>query len=90
MNSAESFSATYDEARSRFLDAACAAGGALERIAHPERGPDGKDLSTDVAWWGPTDAERVLVLISGTHGVEGYCGSGAQLDWLLVLWHPAP
>ncbi len=21
--------------------------------------------------------------ISGTHGVEGYCGSGAQLDWML-------
>jgi len=21
-------------------------------------------------------------LISGTHGVEGYCGSGAQVDWL--------
>ena len=82
MNSAESFSATYDEARSRFLDAARTAGGALERIAHPERGPDGKDLSADVAWWGPTDADRVLVLISGTHGVEGYCGSGAQLDWL--------
>jgi hypothetical protein len=82
LNSAESFSASYDEARTRFLDAARNAGGALERIAHPERGPDGKDLSTDLAWWGPKDAERVLVLISGTHGVEGYCGSGAQVDWL--------
>ncbi|MCE9523669.1 MAG: M14 family metallopeptidase [Alphaproteobacteria bacterium] len=82
MNSADSFSASYDQARTKFLDAAKAAGGALERIAHPERGPDGKDLSTDLAWWGPRDAERVLVLISGTHGVEGYCGSGAQVDWL--------
>jgi hypothetical protein len=82
LNAAESFSASYDEARTRFLEAARNAGGALERIAHPERGPDGKDLSTDLAWWGPKDAERVLVLISGTHGVEGYCGSGAQVDWL--------
>jgi len=82
MNAADSFSASYDQARAKFLDAVKAADGALERIAHPERGPDGKDLSTDVAWWGPRDAERVLVMISGTHGVEGYCGSGAQIDWL--------
>jgi hypothetical protein len=82
MNSAESFSATYDEARAKFLGAATAANGVLERITHPERGPDGKDLSTDLAWFGSKDAERVLVLISGTHGVEGYCGSGAQVDWL--------
>lgn len=82
MNSAESFSASYDEARAKFLSAAKDAGWRLERIAHPERGPEGQDLSTDVAWFGSGDAERVLVMISGTHGVEGYCGSGAQVDWL--------
>lgn len=82
MNSAESFSASYSEARAKFVAAANSAGGQLERIAHPERGPDGGDLTTDVAWFGPRDADRVLVLISGTHGVEGYCGSGAQVDWL--------
>lgn len=82
MNAAGSFSSSYDQARAKFVEAAKAIGGAHERIAHPERGPDGKDLSTDTAWWGPRDAERVLVLISGTHGVEGYCGSGAQVDWL--------
>lgn len=82
MNAAESFSATYHEARSKFIDAAAKAGGALERITHPKLGPEGNDISTDLAWWGPADAERVLVLISGTHGVEGYCGSGAQIDWL--------
>ena len=82
MNSADSFSASYDQARAKFIEAVKAADGALEKIAHPERGPDGKDLSTDVAWWGPRDAQRVLVMISGTHGVEGYCGSGAQIDWL--------
>jgi len=82
MNSADSFSTSYNEARAKFVEAAKAAGGVLESIAHPERGPDGKDLSTDTAWFGPRDAKRVLVLISGTHGVEGYCGSGAQVDWL--------
>ena len=82
MNSADSFSADYQLARARFLEAARAAGGALEAVAHPERGPDGGELATDVAWFGPRAAERVLVMISATHGVEGFCGSGAQVDWL--------
>ena len=82
MNSAESFSADYPEARAKFLKAAADAGGALEAVFHPERGPDGGELATDIAWFGPNDAPAVLVMISGTHGVEGFCGSGAQIDWL--------
>ncbi len=82
MNSADSFSPDYQAARAKFLDAARAAGAELEAIAHPERGPDGGALFTDVAWIGPRDAEAVLVLLSATHGVEGFCGSGAQVDWL--------
>jgi hypothetical protein len=82
MDSAESFSATYAEARAKFRDAAAAAGGELESIGNPNRGPDGEELATDIAWFGPKSAERVLVTVSGTHGVEGFCGSGAQVDWL--------
>jgi hypothetical protein len=82
MNSADSFSADYASARTKFREVARAAGGALETLGHPERGPDGGDLSTDVALVGPKSAERVLVMIAGTHGVEGFCGSGAQVDWL--------
>ncbi len=82
MNSAKSFSASYGEARDKFLRHASDAGGALERMGHPEAGPDGGALSTDVAWFGPREAERVLVMIAGTHGVEGFCGSGAQVDFL--------
>jgi hypothetical protein len=82
MNTLDSFSDTYQQARDKFLDAASRAGGALEKFRHPEVGPDGSQLSTDVAWLGPRDAERVLVLISATHGVEGFAGSGAQVDWL--------
>jgi len=76
------FSATYAEARGKFLEAADAAGAELSAISHPERGPDGGELATDVAWIGPTNAAAVLVLVSATHGVEGHCGSGAQIDWL--------
>jgi hypothetical protein len=82
MNSADSFSSGYPQARASFRAAAAAAGGTLDSVTHPERGPDGGDITTDVAWFGPKDARGVLVMISGTHGVEGFCGSGAQVDWL--------
>ena len=31
--------------------------------------------------------EKVLLLISGTHGVEGYCGSGIQVGSIKTGWH---
>ena len=82
MNSADSFSTDYSAARSKFREAASAAGAVLQELAHPLRGPGGEQLATDVAWIGRRDADRVLVMISATHGVEGFCGSGAQVDWL--------
>jgi hypothetical protein len=82
MNSAESFSRDYAEGRAQFLQAAAAAGANLESLSHPERGPDGGELATDIALIGERSAERFLVMISATHGVEGFCGSGAQVDFL--------
>jgi hypothetical protein len=82
MNTLESFSDTYPQAREKFVTAASRTGGSVTTLRHPERGPDGGELTTDLAWFGPRDAERVLVTISATHGVEGFAGSGAQVDWL--------
>ena len=82
MNSAESFSADYPSARAKFLEAARAADATLETVLHPQRGPDSGELATDVAWIGPRQAQAVLAMISATHGAEGFCGSGAQVDWL--------
>jgi len=79
---ADSFSVDYGQARTQFRTFARDCGGFLEAIEHPEPGPDGARLYCDTAWFGPRSAERVLVLISGTHGVEGFCGSGAQVDLL--------
>jgi Protein of unknown function (DUF2817) len=76
------FSVSFSEAKAKFVEAAIAAGAALSSYTHPESGPDGGVLSTDCAWIGHKDAKAVLVLVSGTHGVEGFCGSGAQVDWL--------
>ena len=72
------FSASYAEARSVFLEAAAGAGAALDAHAHPLRAPDGSALFLDVARVGPPDARRVLFVASGTHGIEGFCGSGIQ------------
>lgn len=82
MNPAESFHGEYHDARRAFLGAAREAGGAIESVTHPVAGPDGRPLAADLAWFGPRAAEAALVLISGTHGVEGFCGSGVQVDLL--------
>ncbi|MBM3600872.1 MAG: DUF2817 domain-containing protein [Alphaproteobacteria bacterium] len=76
------FPRDYSDARAKFRAAAQAAGGKLATYANPNRGPHGEDLATDTAWFGPAGAARVLVTISATHGTEGFCGSGAQVDWL--------
>ncbi len=76
------FSSDYREARGRFLAACAHAGAAVESLRHPGRGPQGEELALDAAWLGPPGADRVLVTVSATHGIEGYCGSAAQLGWL--------
>ena len=77
------FSESYAEARTKFCGAAAEAGGAIRSRPHPPaRGPSGEALYLDTARFGPADATNMLVLISSTHGVEGHCGSGAQIAWL--------
>ena len=76
------FAQTYAQARAKFLAAAEAAGLDVQAHPHPLRGRDGEPLAMDVARCGPADAPAVLVLSSACHGVEGYCGSGAQVALL--------
>lgn len=79
----ECFSETYAEARAKFCSAAADAGGAIRSWLNPKaRGPNGGLLYLDTARFGPADAANMLVLIAGTHGVEGHCGSGAEIAWL--------
>jgi hypothetical protein len=72
------FAQSYSEARAGFLRACAAAGLAVQSHEHPLKGRDGEPLAMDVARAGAPDAERVLLVSSGCHGVEGYCGSGVQ------------
>jgi hypothetical protein len=76
------FAARYGDARALFLAAAGEAGARVASHRHPLAGPGGEPLFLDEARLGPTGARRVLYLASGTHGIEGFCGSGIQ-TWLL-------
>lgn len=73
----------YAAARHRFLAAATQAGATVDTFVHPEAtGPDDSELAIDVARLGPDDAPAALVVVSGTHGVEGFAGSALQTNWL--------
>ena len=77
------FGERYGEARDKFLDAAQQRSLRIERHVHPDaRGADGEELSIDVALAGDAGARALLVLTSGMHGVEGFCGSGCQVALL--------
>lgn len=79
MNPGAFFAASYGAARGKFLAAAEAAGASISRHVHPtERGAEGEELSIDLAMLGEDGAPGLLLMISGTHGVEGFCGSGCQ------------
>jgi len=78
MSSARHFAQSYAEARGKFVAAAEAADLDVETHAHPMLGRDGELLAMDVVLEGARDARSLLILSSGCHGVEGYCGSGVQ------------
>ena len=72
------FAAEYAEARAGFLAAAAARGLPVETILNPLKGARGEDLAMDAALLGSANAPALLIVTSGTHGVEGFCGSGCQ------------
>ena len=76
------FKPSYAEADRAFVAAAKGAGARLESFALDLRGPDDELLATRVAHFGSEDASKLLIVQSGTHGIEGYVGSAAQLGWI--------
>jgi predicted deacylase len=79
------FAADYFGARDAFRRAA---GDAFESLALSARGPCAEALTIDVAWLGERAAERLLLVSSGIHGVEGFAGSAVQCAFLQSA--PAP
>jgi hypothetical protein len=76
------FSPDYATARKKFRGAAERLNWALHAYPIGTAGPQGEDLTIDVAISLPTQTDCVLVLSSGLHGAEGLLGSAIQLAFL--------
>lgn len=79
MQFVDAFSKSYAQARDKFLQGARTARLTLACHPHPLPGCDGELIALDVALDGPPGASKLLIVSSGCHGVEGYCGSGVQI-----------
>ncbi len=81
------FPADYTQACANFATARAPLGArvTLRDFSVPGLTPQGEPLRTQTAWIGSPDATRVLVVISATHGVEGFAGSAIQCDLLQQL-----
>ena len=78
----EAFSQDYATARQRFRQAASRLDWRLEAYPIDTTGPGGEELALDVGYATGSDPERVLVVSTGVHGVEGFFGSAVQVAFL--------
>lgn len=76
------FPADYAQSRQLWLAASEGLGGRHESHPCAGSGPHGEALFSDSLWLGHADAGAVLVILAGTHGVEGFVGSAVQIDLL--------
>ncbi|MGL6338569.1 MAG: DUF2817 domain-containing protein, partial [Waterburya sp.] len=81
------FTDSYLQARRNFLASCEGQATLIKSWQHPLRGIAGEKLYIDFAWFGDLAATKVVVLVSGIHGVEGYCGSGIQVASIKTGWH---
>jgi hypothetical protein len=82
------FPADYNHARDELRRLAQRSSRLRDVLALPvdgATGADGEALTTEILWLGPRPAQNVVVLISATHGVEGFVGAAVQNDLLLRL-----
>ena len=77
----EYFSDSYTIARSRFLETAVNLGARIASFAVD----NGEALFIDFALIGPSNPEKLVIISSGLHGVEGFFGSAVQLAFLQQL-----
>lgn len=78
MNFDPCYSPNYALARGSFLQRAEREGARLHAVLHPERGREGEELAIDLADFSEPSDRTAVVVASGTHGIEGLLGSGAQ------------
>jgi len=73
----------YADARTAFLATAATVDATCLRWELPRHvGRHGETLSCDAAFVGKNSASRLLLCLSGLHGLEGPAGSAIQTQWL--------
>lgn len=72
------FSKSYKESRKKFLDEVNKHNLKLESYKNSNLGIDQEELSIDVCFINPNQ-EKIFLITSGCHGIEGYAGSALQL-----------
>ena len=82
MSATDFFPTDYGAARRTFRHAANVAGARLHAYPLDAAGREGEKLTIDVAIIGDADPDRVMLVSSGIHGVEGFFGSALQTAWL--------
>src|SRR5258708_2842918 len=80
-NAALQSASGYHSAQRNFLEASRRENLEVSNWINPS-GDAATPLVTHAAYAGPANPEHVLVIGSGTHGVEGLCGSMVQCDLL--------
>jgi len=82
------FSDSYEQAR-RKLYAVCKRLdlSVTTRINPVTKSPTGQDLVMDFVWCGKPNAKKVLLVTSGTHGLEAGPGAATILQWLHTEQH---
>jgi hypothetical protein len=76
------YSNNVTEATNKFIAACLNVGGLIESFNHPSKGIYGEQLQATVCALGNPNARSIIYTICGTHGIEGYAGSMAQLSML--------
>lgn len=89
MSGLQFFCRDYTSARKLFLASCERAGISVESYKHPYPGPSGESLYTDCTLIGSKNARNLVVLVSGTHGVETFCGSACQSGFIAEGQHKA-
>jgi Protein of unknown function (DUF2817) len=85
------FSSSYVEARALFAATCKGANASMQSYINPMTSKVEGGLTLDTARFGSPGARNALVLVSGTHGVEGYCGSACQVAATsLGMWDDLP
>jgi hypothetical protein len=72
----------YLDSRERFIAAGRRLGVQARRFYHARDVALADALTTDVVYLGAEDAATLVIVASGTHGVEGYAGAACQIRFM--------